>query len=117
MTKNRWPYLLGVMLAGMQSVGACQSYGDFCTELMDCEGGNDADIERCEVDREEEADLASEIGCSEWYDAYFECLEAQASCTNDRYAPPQNECNEEATDLQTCAGFGGISSPEGDQGQ
>jgi len=105
----RWTYVLALGFWGLLALGSCRSFNDYCTEKMDCEGGNDQDIDRCEVDREEEADLADEIGCSDWYDTYSECIESESSCTNDNYGLGAGDCDDESRDLASCVGFGGVT--------
>lgn len=84
------------------AAGSCQSYSDYCTEKMDCEGGNDADIQACEVDMAAKADEASLYGCSEWWGVYFECLAQNADCDHDNYGLAGDDCEEESADYHSC---------------
>ncbi len=89
---------------------ACNPYGDYCQEAMDCEGGNEADIDACVVDIEEAEEHASLWDCDEWFDAAFECAEVESECENDRYGVPtdsdgHSRCEDEQEDYQACAGY------------
>jgi hypothetical protein len=104
--------LIGIWV-GMISLGsgACRSFNDYCTEAMDCVKGNDADIEACEAQAKAAEDIASNHGCSEWFDAFFECVEGAASCrgtgdakvyTHINPTSGKDPCEEEAIDYAGC---------------
>lgn len=95
---------------GMISLGsgACRSFNDYCTDRIDCLRGNDADIEACEVDLKRAEDIASNHGCSEWFNALQDCLEEEESCrtVNDvkvwGVKDPSRDCFEEQQDYNGC---------------
>jgi hypothetical protein len=98
-------------LAGLGLVGlmcgllACNPYGDYCKAAMDCEGGNDKDVDACVAEREAESDLAHLWDCDEWYDAYFACAEENSSCENGHYSVHDHSCDVEADDIDACGDF------------
>ena len=98
-------------LAGLGLVGlmcgllACNPYGDYCKAAMDCEGGNDKDVDACVAQAEAAADDASLWDCDEWYDAAFECTEAEASCENGDYGVHDDSCQSEQEDYGACMGY------------
>jgi hypothetical protein len=99
-----WSFLVALSVG---LAGSCNSYGDYCTEKMDCEGGNDADIEACIEGREGAADLASLYGCSDEFDAAEECELAESDCTNEVYTTVDSggdNCEDEHQDLGDCMG-------------
>jgi hypothetical protein len=93
----RWVTALGALCA----LAACDPYGTYCQEYMDCVGGNEKDVEACIVEAEASADDASLWDCDEYFDEYFECLEAEADCDNDVYGPGDN-CDQESERLSAC---------------
>jgi hypothetical protein len=102
---NRWTALLsqGCVLAALAlSLPACDRFGDYCAQMMDCEGGNDLDVEACVAEAEESEEHASLWDCDEWFDAYFECAEAESDCDNDRYGVHDDSCEDEEQDYGSC---------------
>ncbi len=92
--------ILGASVA--LSAPACQSFNAYCTEKVDCENGNDLDIDACEVAAQRAADRASIFGCSTEFNALQDCVEFEASCDkNDLYTVDDN-CNEESADFNYC---------------
>lgn len=86
------------------SAEACISFDTYCEEKNDCEDGNDADIDACVVASEAEADRASLYGCTEWFEIFAECREADSRCTNDVYGLFDNDCDDEAREYGSCMG-------------
>ena len=99
---QRWTYVLALGFGGLLALGSCRSYGDYCTEMMDCMGGNDADIESCEIALAASRDFADEKGCEESWDDFHECLIDQSSCTNDVWNIGQGDCEDEQNDCSSC---------------
>lgn len=102
---NRWTVWLsrGAFFAALfVAIPGCDPYGAYCDEKMDCEDGNEMDVESCVVDLEEEEERASLWDCDEYFDIYFECLELESECESDHYIVDGNNCNSEAEDLDSC---------------
>jgi hypothetical protein len=95
-------WLVLTAFLGLAAAGSCTSYHDYCEEKSNCEVGNDEDVEACEVEREHSADRASLYGCSEYYDAYQECLELESVCINSVYTLEATDCNDQGQDLGSC---------------
>ncbi len=107
---NRWTAFLSnvCLVAAMAAVlPACDRFGTYCEEMMDCEGGNDADVEACVAQAEETEEHASLWDCDEWFDAYFECVEVESDCDNDRYNVDGDNCDDESQDYSSCMHSGG----------
>jgi hypothetical protein len=90
----------------------CGGYGALCVDKMDCEGGNDADVEACEIQFEYLEDYSSLHGCDpEWEDYYF-CFEEQARCrdnpapSTDRTFTAEGYCDNEGLDWADCVDLG-----------
>jgi hypothetical protein len=94
--------IFGAWVASVSLAAGCRSFGDFCTEKMDCEGGNDADIEACEVGQFATADTADLYGCGGLFDEYWACAETEFECENDSYFIDGNACEDEARDYNGC---------------
>jgi len=92
----------GGLLAGLV-VGllACDPYGAYCEEAMDCMGGNEQDVDACVVELEGREEHAALWDCDEYFDALFECLELEADCDNDYYTP-DDSCEDEQEDYEAC---------------
>ncbi len=53
-----------------------------CQERETCQHGNDLDVDACVVSFTTSRELAGNLGCSEEFDAWFECFETTASCVD-----------------------------------
>jgi hypothetical protein len=95
--------LLGLGLVGLMSgLTACNRFGDYCQAMMDCEGGNDKDVDACVANHKTAVDEYDLEGCSDWYDAYFDCLEQNSTCNNRQYGDTNDRCKSEHDDLGAC---------------
>ncbi|MBI4705815.1 MAG: hypothetical protein HY744_32375 [Deltaproteobacteria bacterium] len=83
------------------AVVACNKYGTYCQDAEDCVGGNDADIDACVVDSNEQEDVASAYGCSEEFDALWECAEPDAHCDKDKWIY-SDKCESKYKSLTEC---------------
>lgn len=94
---------LALMIAAATS--GCSTYGSYCEAAMDCMGGNDADIEACEINQDEAEEIASIRDCSAEFDALFACVEEESSCeeiaTVEVYTYG-NDCENEEEDYNDC---------------
>jgi len=80
----------------------CRNFNTHCTEKADCEDGNDADIQACEKDLEDEAEKASSSGCKDAFDAWVDCVEHESDCdSNDVYSAGKN-CRDEEAEYLNC---------------
>jgi hypothetical protein len=86
------------------ATAGCESFSDYCEAKMDCEGGNDADIEACELSLEHNSDQASLYGCEDYFDSLAECLDERAQCDSDPAEPiyTTDDCEPEQLDLSSC---------------
>ena len=102
---NRWTVRLsrGCLLAALVvALPACDRYGAYCEEMMDCEGGNEMDVDACIAEAEEAEEHASLWDCDEWFDLLFECIEAESDCDNDHYGVDGDNCDSEQEDYSSC---------------
>jgi hypothetical protein len=84
---------------------ACNPYGDLCKAQMDCEGGNDKDVDACVANWNATSDAASLWDCDEWFDAYVDCVEQSSYCENRNYGVHDHSCDAEEEDLGACGNF------------
>lgn len=83
----------------------CSTYDDICQQQVDCEGGNDKDVEACvEVNRGLE-DVAEAYGCEDQFEAAFDCAKANSTCVENsgqkRFTTNQ-ACNAQEDALDKC---------------
>jgi hypothetical protein len=79
----------------------CSGFSSFCADAMDCEGGNDADTEACEIELDAAEEKAAIENCTEEFDAYFTCVEENSDCEDDNWTS-DDKCEDEAEDLGDC---------------
>lgn len=107
MARTAW-VITCIWLGGVAlGAGACRSFNTYCTELEDCVGGNEADIEACEVEAHAQEDKADAYGCGSEFGDYADCLEAESSCDSDTDQfglEDPDDCEEEATAYNHCIG-------------
>jgi hypothetical protein len=108
MRKLAWAASLLVL--GLWAIGTtgCARFGSYCTDAMDCRRGNDNDIAACEVSLNADVDRTDEWGCTEEFDLWFDCAEAEAYCdaannwtTGDGI---NDRCESERSHLNDCCG-------------
>jgi hypothetical protein len=74
---RRWPVvLIACAAAGCGGVDA----STFCSDQEACRGGNAADIKACGDEVQIAQKTAGDLGCSNEYKAYFNCVAANATC-------------------------------------
>lgn len=76
----------GLLLGMAILLGACGGgASDYCQAVQDCEGGNEMDLEACEISAQADADLAELHNCSSEYENFFACTEENSHCNNKKY--------------------------------
>lgn len=104
--------LMGAFGAFMlSSTGACDSFTDYCEALMDCLDGNEADVDRCVVEVDAQADRASLYGCSDYFDTLQVCLEEESECESNDFFTAGDRCSDEAREFGSCMSDGGFGFP------
>lgn len=100
-------YRLGgavVALMLLSATGCGRSFDAYCDDRIDCLDGNTEDTNACIRGEEATEDQAALFGCQEEYDAYQDCIEDEATCENDTFFVPDNECQDEAREYNRCIG-------------
>jgi hypothetical protein len=101
---RRMSRALAVMAAAIAAPGCGPDIQSICEQTEECRGGNAEDVEACVIATEFEQDFASDVGCGSEYDAYFDCFEAEAQCTDQGSIPCQSsvECGGAVCDNGMC---------------
>lgn len=87
------------------SVAGCgSSGGDICSKSKECEGGNTADEEACNIVYDNYADISDLHGCSSEYDDLINCIEDNSRCNNHKYAPDEKDCDDFTSRWNHCVG-------------
>jgi len=108
MRKLAWMACLAALGLGAMGTTGCARFGAYCTDAMDCERGNDNDIDACDVALTADADRADNWGCTEEFDELFDCMEAEAFCDgNDQWTTvsgTSDRCDTERRHYNECCG-------------
>jgi len=68
---------------------------------MDCEGGNDADLDACVVDSEATEDVAYTYDCGDFWEDLVACTDERSRCGNNNFGPG-DDCDAEENRLADC---------------
>lgn len=90
---------LGAMLFG---AGCGRGIGGYCEDAATCEFGNDADVEACIISFEATEELADVRNCNDEFSNWFDCLDENSRCDDERYRPGGDRCNDERDRLRRC---------------
>lgn len=79
---------------------SCASlFTEYCDKQMSCIGGNDKDRAACASEIRGEEKAAADYGCSDSFDAYYECRNSTAVCTAGKFS---TSCDEQRKAYQAC---------------
>lgn len=91
---------LALALASTTIVAGCaHPYADFCKNVAQCSGGNDADIDACQADYASAEKVASAYDCSDAFDKVWDCMERTGTCKSQSYS---TDCSTEKKALSAC---------------
>ena len=96
---------VGIFVSVMAlSLANCSSrYRDDCQAKIDCEGGNDADVDACVDGKKGSEDIADAYDCGDAYGDAADCLEGKGSCKDGHYSTNLDQtCTAKLTALVTC---------------
>lgn len=79
----------------------CSPYGALCADEMDCRGGNDADVDACEIAYEANDDVAGVWGCEDRWENYVLCLDDNLRCSDKKWTH-DNNCDNERDAYNDC---------------
>ncbi len=97
-----------LLVASLLAAGCGPSIGGYCALAADCEGGNDADEEACNIRFEELEELGNLKNCSQEFEDWFTCVEEDSRCNDDRYVTDDDACGPEKDQFKRCADIGGL---------
>ena len=78
----------------------CVEYSTYCSNLVDCAGGNDKDKSACADTLEGEEDTAKDYGCADQFDAMQTCRENNSTCANRNYGTAA--CDAQKSAYENC---------------
>lgn len=93
---------LGLLVLSCGVVGCGPDIDSYCEKEVQCLGGNDKDIDACVAIYDVSGDFYSDLGCSDEFDAYFECITPLAQCNEN---PTGKSCttNDDCNNNQKCS--------------
>jgi hypothetical protein len=95
--------LLAAFVSAVSLLAGCGGgIGGYCEAAAECERGNDADIQACELRFDETQQVADLKNCSAEFDDYINCIEESARCNNDEYKVTDGQCGDENDRLEKC---------------
>ena len=80
-------------------VGCTSRARSFCDSKIQCEGGNDADVEACVIGVESSEDVAAAYDCGSAFDKAADCVETAGRCDAGKY---KSSCDAEDDALEAC---------------
>ena len=83
-------------------------YDGICQEMVDCAGGNEADLEACVREAEQLGEIADIEGCDDEWADMVACIEENARCDSQNTGDPctsDAECSSMG-DGMSCGGAG-----------
>jgi hypothetical protein len=79
--------------------GCARPYADFCKNVAQCSGGNDADIDACQATYSASEAVAAAYDCADAFDKAWDCMERTGTCKNSSYS---TDCSTEKAAVATC---------------
>lgn len=94
------PFTMLIAALGLTLTAGCgSSYGDLCAAAIQCEGGNDQDVDACIANSNGAEDVAAAYDCGDAYFKLSECIDKTNTCDNKHF---RASCNDEASALNKC---------------
>lgn len=93
------PVIVLAAALGLTLTACGTSYGDLCASTVQCEGGNDADVNACVALRNGAENKAAAYDCSDAYFKHLDCVEKTSTCSKTRF---DDNCNSESDALHAC---------------
>ena len=84
---------------GLTLTACGTSYGDICASAIQCEGGNDADVNACVAVANGAEDAAAAYDCADAYFKQLDCVEKTSTCSKGDF---NSNCNSERDALRSC---------------
>jgi len=94
------PFTALIAALGLTLLTACgTSYGDLCASAVQCQGGNDADVNACVAVAKGTEREAAAYDCSDAYFKRLDCIEKTSTCSKTHF---DDNCNSESDALRAC---------------
>ena len=81
--------------------GCMEDYSSYCNDIVECQGGNQDDLERCINEWESEANRASTKDCRDAFDDYFSCRASNSTCADQRWTDNE-QCDDADRKWRRC---------------
>ena len=92
-------YIVLAAVLGLTLTACGTSYSEFCASAIQCEGGNDADVNACVAVANGAEDEAAAYDCSDAYFKHLECVEKTSTCSKTHF---DANCKSERDALHSC---------------
>jgi hypothetical protein len=79
--------------------GCTSAVGDACQSAVNCEGGNDDDVQACIGAADGDAEVASAYSCDDAYTKYVDCKTSSGHCDNHQW---KDNCDAQNSSLGAC---------------
>lgn len=98
---KNWSTLIGLVSVSVALMGCQSRFKDFCTQSMDCQRGNDQDIDACIAEAEAQEAKAAAYDCSADFDSYFDCAEQTLDCSHHQ-VEIDSDCGSDLKRMNKC---------------
>jgi hypothetical protein len=92
-------YIVLVAVLGLTLTACGNSYGDLCAASVQCEGGNDNDVNACSAVLDGAEQEAAAYGCGDAFSKRLDCIEKTSNCSKTHF---ENNCDAESEALRAC---------------
>src|SRR5690349_9471451 len=92
-------YIVLAAALGLTFTACGNTYGDLCASSIQCEGGNDADVDACVALSNGAEDEANAYDCADPYAKLLDCVERTSTCSKTHF---ENNCGSESDALRSC---------------
>ena len=92
-------YIVLAAALGLTLTACGNSYGNLCESSIQCEGGNDNDVNACIAQANGAEEEAAAYDCSDPYAKLFDCIDRTSVCSKTHF---ENSCGSEFTALASC---------------
>jgi hypothetical protein len=100
--QRRIAALLVALSTTLGAAGCGRGVSGYCEDAATCEFGNDADVDACIISFEVTEDLADVRNCNDEFAEWFDCIDEESRCDDERYRPGGDRCDTERDRLRRC---------------
>jgi nickel-dependent lactate racemase len=94
------PFITLTAALGLVLLTACgNAYGDRCATAIQCNGGNDKDVDACIATLNGAEDVAAAYDCGDAYFKLSDCIDTSGTCNSKRF---ETNCKAQSDALNKC---------------